>query len=166
LRSSRRNNLRIISNHVFLSLSQKKSEKHTRHRIRHTARTRINPKPLNPPIKLLLLLIHLRLKLPISQIEDAGTDNRTCEPANSAAGEGYETECDEGIERYLGDESVHVGTCECLSTENETAQSGSDRGAQLVPSACLAEFEEGVPVQVVGGFRACCGGFVGRRCAD
>jgi len=72
-----------------------------RHRIRHTARTRINPKPLNSPIKLLLFFIHLRLKLPIPPIEHACPHNWTCQPTNSAARECYQAECDEGVERDL-----------------------------------------------------------------
>lgn len=86
-RSSRRNNLSQNQSSLFLPFLE---STHTRHRICHTARTRINPKPLNPPIKLFLLLIHLRLELPIPQIEDRGADDRAGEPANPAAGEGYE----------------------------------------------------------------------------
>jgi len=52
-----------------------------RHRIRHTAGTRINPILLHSPIKLLLLLIHLRPKLPIAIIEQSRSHNRPSQPS-------------------------------------------------------------------------------------
>jgi len=57
-----------------------------------------------------------------------------------------------------------------LGAEDEAPDSGANGRAQLVPSSVLAELEEGVPVEVIGGLRACAGGgsFWGgrRRCAD